>query len=308
MIKLNTKLLVRITASAALITLIVNFVDFGETLETLGTIKLSYLVIPIMLSIFQAALTSGKWKIILSIEGALIGFLYLVKTYLIGNFVTLFLPSSFGGDVYRIAAVKRKISDFSLSASSVIFDRVTGLFALLLVAATGSFSLVGMKISLALVAIVLASPLLALLFTHRKVEFLFTNRKSRLINGIGRIISSQRNFILSPKIFSVIFLSIFFQSMAIVINYVYCRALSVDITFFQLWAIIPLIYLTDVIPLSINGIGVRDSAYVFFFTLLGYPAEQALAVSITLISMRYVMGLNGGVLLLREVMLGRKIL
>jgi uncharacterized protein (TIRG00374 family) len=301
-------LLVRITASAALLALIVNFVDFGKTLESLGAIKLSYLVIPVILSLLQTALSSYKWKIILSIEGVLIWFLYLFKTYLIGNFVTLFFPSSFGGDVYRIAAVKRKTSDFSLSASSVIFDRATGLYAMLLVAASGSFALLDTKISVALLVIVLVAPFLALLFTHRKLELFFKKRKSRLIKGVGRIISSQRKFILSPNIFAIIFLAIFFQSMAVVINYVYCKALSVEITFFQLWAIIPLIYLTDVIPLSINGIGIRDSAYVFFFTLLGYPAEQALAVSITLISMRYFLGLIGGGLLLREVFLGRKIL
>lgn len=41
--------------------------------------------------------------------------------------------------------------------------------------------------------------------------------------------------------------------------------------------VIPLIYLTETLPISINGLGVREGAFVFFFTQAGYAAEKALA-------------------------------
>lgn len=306
--KPKVKFLVKLTTSFFLIVLILSYVDFSETLDTLAGIKFSYLIIPILISYVQTATSSYKWKIILSIEGFVVKFNYLFKTYLIGHFISLFLPTSIGGDIYRIAAVKREVGDFSAGAASVIFDRISGLYALLMLAVTGSFVFVSNKLTYWLIAIVLLAPVFMHIFTTSRIVGHLDSSGVRALKSLGRIIESQRNFISSKRVVSVLILSIVFQSTAIFINYVYCQALSIDISLTQLWAIIPLIYLTDLIPLSINGIGIRDSAFVFFFTILGYSAEEALALSITLISMRYLVGTAGGGLLLREFLLDRKIL
>ncbi len=52
--------------------------------------------------------------------------------------------------------------------------------------------------------------------------------------------------------------------------------------------------LTEVIPISINGAGVRDSAYVFFFILIGHTKEEGLAIGLLVIAMRFLSGLVGG--------------
>jgi hypothetical protein len=59
------------------------------------------------------------------------------------------------------------------------------------------------------------------------------------------------------------------------------------------------------LPISINGIGVRDGAFVFFFERLGGTAAQGLSVSILIIAIRYFMGLLGGALLLRTIFKAR---
>jgi len=306
--KTKVKFLAKVITSFTLIALVLSYVDLSQTLDTLAGIKLSYLIVPIFISFVQTATSSYKWQIILSIEGFAVKFPYLFKTYLIGQFVSLFLPTSIGGDIYRIAAIKRTVGDFSAGAATVIFDRVSGLYALLVLAVTGSFALVSNEVTYWLIAIVLFTPVFVLVFTKSRGISTLGSSGSEALRSLGRIIVSQRNFISSKKVVAVVILSIIFQSTAVLMNYLYCQALSIDISLIHLWAIIPLIYLTDMIPFSINGIGIRDSAFVFFFTLLGYPAEEALALSITLISMRYLIGTSGGGLLLREFLLGRKIL
>ena len=306
--KIKVKFLAKVTTSLTLIALVLSYVDLSQTLETLAGIKFSYLIIPIFISFLQTATSSYKWKIILSIEGFAVKFIYLFKTYLIGQFISLFLPTGIGGDIYRIAAIKRTVGDFSSGAATVIFDRVSGLYALLVLAVTGSFALVSNEVTFWLIAIVLFAPVFVLIFTKSRVVSTLGSSRSQALKSLGRIIASQRKFILSKKVIAVVILSITFQSIAIFVNYLYCQALSIDISLTHLWAIIPLIYLTDMIPFSINGIGIRDSAFVFFFVLLGYSAEEALALSITLISMRYLVCISGGGLLLREFLLGRKIL
>ena len=78
-------------------------------------------------------------------------------------------------------------------------------------------------------------------------------------------------------------------------------ALSIDIPMSQLIVIIPLIFLTEVLPISINGAGVRDSAFVFFFVMIGHTKEEGLAVGLLVIIMRYIGGLVGGSVLLSSI-------
>ena len=50
------------------------------------------------------------------------------------------------------------------------------------------------------------------------------------------------------------------------------------------------------IPISIGGIGVNQTAYPFFYGLAGVPAAHALAVSILMQAIMFLGSLPGGVL------------
>ena len=65
--------------------------------------------------------------------------------------------------------------------------------------------------------------------------------------------------------------------------------------------IIPLIYLTEALPISINGLGVRESAFAFFFVMNGLTVEEGIAVSLLIVAERYLLGILGGSLLLASV-------
>ena len=73
-----------------------------------------------------------------SADGNDVSFLFLWKTYWIGGFISLFLPTSYGGDVYRVYAVRHASQSIERGTSSVLFDRITGLFALVSIAAVSS--------------------------------------------------------------------------------------------------------------------------------------------------------------------------
>jgi len=86
------------------------------------------------------------------------------------------------------------------------------------------------------------------------------------------------------------------------LNKIYCLALGIEIPITYLFMVIPLIYLTEALPISINGLGVREGAFVFFFAQKGISNEEALAAGILVISVRYVFAmLIGGTLFLLEV-------
>jgi hypothetical protein len=63
--------------------------------------------------------------------------------------------------------------------------------------------------------------------------------------------------------------------------------LNINVPIQTLFIIVPLIYFTEALPISINGFGVREGAFVFFFLQINHTKEEALALSLLVISIRY---------------------
>ena len=80
---------------------------------------------------------------------------------------------------------------------------------------------------------------------------------------------------------------------------------GIEVDFSLLLVIIPLIYLTEALPISINGLGVRESAFAFFFAMNGLSVEAGIAVSLLIVAERYLLGILGGSLLLTSVISSR---
>jgi uncharacterized protein (TIRG00374 family) len=63
-------------------------------------------------------------------------------------------------------------------------------------------------------------------------------------------------------------------------NYLYARALGINVSFIYFLFIWPIIFLITLLPISIIGIGVRDVALIFFFFFLGIDKEHAVSLSV----------------------------
>ena len=59
---------------------------------------------------------------------------------------------------------------------------------------------------------------------------------------------------------------------------------------------IPIIMAIQLVPVSLNGLGVREGAYVFFFGSAGLVASQAVAASLLFALLTTLVSLSGGVL------------
>ena len=122
--------IIKILISLGILVYLLRLVDFNVVWGQFSELNLFIFILAFLILFIQSALSSLKWKIILTAESKDVPFLFLLKRYLIGNFISLFLPSSFGGDLYRIYALKEYNKDYLQNTSSVLFDRISGLFAL----------------------------------------------------------------------------------------------------------------------------------------------------------------------------------
>ena len=235
----------------------------------------------------------------------------LTESMWVSLFFNNFLPSNIGGDVVRIADTAAAAGSKTLATTVILVDRTLGLTALLLVAAVGAFSasLAGVNVPgarwiwLATAgAITAAIPLIAmpdlvgyLLAPIRALNRPWlTERAQRLEDAILR-------FRQAPRALAGAFVGAVLVHLIIVAFYLLtAQSLSVPLPLLLGAVLIPVSLAVQMAPVSINGFGVREAVFAFFFRRFGLPAEAAVALS--LVSTGLVMGLSllGGLIFVRR--------
>jgi hypothetical protein len=192
------------------------------------------------------------------------------KLNFIGIFFNIFMPGTTGGDVARIAYLNKWGVNLHTATSRIFMDRFTGLMAILLLSSLGVAAItVNSNINLAELFVDLKFKIeLWQVFT---LIFIFA-----LIATFGFMLPVLRKFLLKTLkdivyIFSVkkilaksTIIAIFFQFLSPVMFFLVLLALDseANISFFYILMIIPIMNLILMLPISIQGIGVREFLYV----------------------------------------------
>ena len=77
--------------------------------------------------------------------------------------------------------------------------------------------------------------------------------------------------------------------------YFVAQALDVHLNLIYFLIFVPMITAFCVIPISIGGLGVRDTASIVLFGKVGLMAEKAFALSLSNFGFMLVLGLLGGI-------------
>jgi len=239
-------------------------------------------------------------------------FTALMRLFFISTFAGTFLPASIGGDLVRAGGLTRLNVPTGPAIASVLMDRVLGVFSLVLVTVaalvwTGQSNLfANAAVAIALTAAATGCAVGAV--------FVFSQRGADLALGVGRRLPFARLRALAVgsagairaydrhhgDLLNVLVGSVAVQVLRIVQAYCLGLALGLAVGPAIYFAFVPLILLVMLLPISINGIGTSQVAFVWFFGLVGVPAEQAFALSVLFVALGVVGNLPGGILLMRR--------
>jgi hypothetical protein len=254
-------------------------------------------------------LMAYKWNLLLRSAGISIPFVDVLAVYLISGFVGAFLPASVGGDLSRFYYLYRWQVDPFESLASIVVERFLGLVAVV-VFALAAIPLILWRYPalspLAWLAAILAvgCGLLLYLAFHPAVAAglarLIPKFARRSLQTTGerayRAIHAYRH---RPRVLARFFaLTLLQTAIGIGLNVVVAEALGLAISWTAIWAVTPFILLLVRIPLSIGVIGVAEFSFVYFFTLAGTGADQALAFGIACDAIDILTALPGAALLL----------
>ena len=88
------------------------------------------------------------------------------------------------------------------------------------------------------------------------------------------------------------------QAVLVLFYLAIARSMNIPIGFPELAVIVPISFIVQMIPLSVNGFGVREATFGFYFTRLGLPLESALLVSFMGAALIMLFSLSGGLVYL----------
>ncbi|MEQ9491888.1 MAG: lysylphosphatidylglycerol synthase transmembrane domain-containing protein [Alphaproteobacteria bacterium] len=298
----------KVVVSIGLIAFILSNLDIESAFDKLTDVSPFALVIACLLIFLQLAAISMRWTVMIRMLGLLLPARTALRLNMEGLFFNMGLPSVVGGDAIRIYRVRRYGMKTAQSAASVLLDRGYGMVGLLLLALFGlpvSFGYIADPAArfglLALIGGGLAGFVVFLLLDLLPLAW----RRWRVVAGIAGLSGAARRVLKRPKLaVRVLPLSLLGQSLMVGAVYVIAVGLDVSITYIDCLAIVPVVFLISIAPITIGGWGLREQAMVTGFSFLGVPAAEAFATSLLFGLCMMVISLPGGILWL---MASRKI-
>jgi uncharacterized protein (TIRG00374 family) len=306
--------LLKITVSAGLIIFILSRIQLDKMAELLRGADLPLLLLA--LAFYLAAIAAGnlKWRVLLDAQGASVSFWDLLSYTFAGLFFGNVLPSNVGNDLVRAYDLARHTGYVEQSAVSVLIDRLVGLMAYLALAVVMAVvAALTLSNSADLEAIIVAAVVVfaaimagfSLLLSRRammRLAFLF---KFPLLSAFRP--TAQRIFV-ALQIYRRSYRALaqgFFLALAGVVlaamtEWLIGQALHLEISFFYFLLFSPLIAFVLLVPLSVNGIGLKEVAFVFFLGRVGVAAEAAFSLSLVFHAIIVVSSLPGGFVWFRE--------
>lgn len=238
-------------------------------------------------------ISAWKWQLLLRARRLRVGLPELVRLYWIGIFFNNLMPSSFGGDVVRLA-MARRIGGLASVGASMLVERISGFLVLvLLVLAVVLMGLApeGMLgAEIAAVALLLTGCGLLALAWWRGMTILrrlatMTPRLARLIepmlDKLGRLVLAVGEYASDHRSLAITCgISVLFNAALILSHFTVIRAVHGDLTLSQVALVAPLVTLVTALPVSVNGIGITESAFVLLYGHIGLPPETALAAAL----------------------------
>ena len=213
--------------------------------------------------------------------------------YFVGMFFNLFLPTGIGGDIFKIHFLSKGIGRKFAATLTVLGDRYFGLTAMVLVGAFCALIRPGLlpmpfRNGLLMGGVALIFILVGMPFIAR----IFRRTNSSLLNAVPTAVARLQK---PGTLFPILALSFCLQTLGMGAVALMGKGMEIHVPGAFYFAALPMINIMTMIPITFNGIGVREGAFVYFLGLKGIEPEPALALGLLFFSMQVAISLMGGV-------------
>jgi hypothetical protein len=283
--KLFVKRIIQLLVSIGGFAYIFYKIPLNEVIDNWNIGMTPWILAMLVAATLVMAIQANRWKG-LSVQGPEIPFKTYYAYTAMGYFFNNLLPTGFGGDAVKSLAFGKKFNQTSQSVSAVLLARIQGLLAMFLCFFIAlPFALNQAEIPIAYtitmtVALLACMVIVVLCLFSDKIPIphFLTDRLAfipKLQNSLSIYRKHKKQILLSSLD------SLWLQLLTLFIAYAYFRAVGVDIDISILVVFTSITTVISMVPISLNGIGVREGTQVALFTgILGIPASVVLSAGL----------------------------
>lgn len=302
-------LAVKILVSFGLLFYLLSNVELADIRSNLSNADPLFLAFALLTPYVGFFVTSLRWKGLLAEQGVHARQSVLFRSCMTAVFFNQLLPSTIGGDVVRIYDSWKAGASRAVAVSTIFIDRILGLTALAVFAVAGlalmnshldelrllPLAVVGVAFCLMGSVLMVFSPVKALLELARKVYRASPGPISKFFGKLDDAVDVYRGKHL--VLVRAMALSLVLQLNVILMHYLLGRAIGITPTFYDYFYVVPIALFVMLIPLTINGIGLREGMFVYMLAGLGVAKDDAITLSLLAFAVFLVHGVMGGVVL-----------
>jgi uncharacterized protein (TIRG00374 family) len=249
---------------------------------------------------------SWLWGRLLKMQDVDISFPRLAAYYFVGLFFNNFLPANIAGDFARISAAKEHTNRSAAVFSATVMDRLLGSLA---VAALGLAGAVLSWRELHDLRVVL---LVAGLFTLSLLMYLAIFRRGalawiewpfralglrRMEEGIAHLMDELHAYEgRGAELFRLLLFGVLIQVTRVSMHVCVARGLGLTVPASAIFVLVPILASIVMLPISLNGIGIREGAAVVLFRPVGLSGGQAFSFQFLTWVLSVLVSLVGGLL------------
>jgi len=282
------KFILRIAISIVLLAFI--FYKLNINIKTLFKIIVDYRYIFIAVifpTVIIPFIVANRWKSFLTLVNIKENTFSLINITFQSTFLGLLLPSAQGYDAIRMYRIeKRHPQKRGMAGSTIIIERIIGLLCLCSVGIVASFFVPDTKIKW-MIYIFSAAFILILFFLYNKqcYKLLHTLLDSvkyfkKVFGYLTNLHKETYSFPFDKTIIYSVLLILLLQLVNTFIIYLLFLSTGNHVSFSYNLLVYPLISIISMIPITFSGIGIRDGAFIFFYSRIGISADTIMCVSI----------------------------
>lgn len=237
-------------------------------------------------------------------------FRQVLRWFLIGAFFNTLLPTTIGGDVVRIQHAGRAIGSWSHAAATVLLDRVSGFVAMFSIGVVATAAaLPRIHDPLILQGVLglagLFTLLLGGLVSPRLLRWMIAPlgwlRLHRLRAAVQEFQTLLQAYGRHPRALGLALgCSFVAQGIGMWLYWIVARAMGIPLPLWATFVFVPILMMIAVLPISLNGLGVREGAAILLFGSLGIPSAEALGLSLVCAAIPILSGVWGAVIFVSD--------
>jgi glycosyltransferase 2 family protein len=301
----------KLAFSIALMALLVSRIPLDQVAAAIRRADPRWLGVAFGVMLLSNVLGAWQWQHLLRTVEIRIPFWKVCAYYHVGLFFNNFLPANIGGDIARVLDASRHGPSRTTAVSSVIMDRLIGTVALAGLALITAAPAID-QFHLTLVYLALVG------FFCLSVGVVWTLFHPRLVPGIERLAARFGLRAIGPHLddfaaklhrfrgrrtlfLALLLLALVVQVLRVAVHVLVGHALGLAIPVAYFLLFVPLLAVIVSLPISFNGIGVREGAGVVLFGLVGVGRAEAFSLQFTTYLIAVAVSLLGGLVFLARI-------